>query len=237
MAIQKKRFEYKYRVHLSNHMQLRAYLNQVMPRDKNLRGRDRYAIRSVYFDDPKDTAMYEKLDGKFKRRKFRLRFYDRSDQLIKLEKKEKLGGISYKTEITIPLDIFNIALTSPMHLPDKVLEDPLYEEFRQACRQERLTAKALIEYEREAWVLPFEGIRICFDLNVRAESTFTDPFAPRPLRFQVLRHSERILEVKYERFFPNHIRRLLESCDLTNSAYSKYSASRMVLREAYQYSK
>ena len=34
----------------------------------------RYEIRSLYFDDPKDTALREKIDGVSRREKFRLLF-------------------------------------------------------------------------------------------------------------------------------------------------------------------
>ncbi len=235
MSIRKKRYELKYMITLQDHLLLRQSLNHAMTRDRNLQNRDRYSIRSIYFDDPMDSALHEKLDGKFRRRKFRFRYYDRNSTMIKLEKKEKIGGISFKTEMVVTQGIMEQAIAKPYALDPSFSDDPLYQEFLTACRLEGLTAKVLIEYEREAWVLPFEGIRVCVDENVRAETSSLDPFRSKNLRFGILPRNQCIFEVKYERFFPNHVRRLLETRDLTQSAYSKYSMSRIRLRENYQF--
>ena len=50
----------------------------------------RYRIRSLYFDDWRDRALREKLDGVSEREKFRLRLYESGD--VHLEKKVKRGG-------------------------------------------------------------------------------------------------------------------------------------------------
>jgi hypothetical protein len=51
----------------------------------------RYHIRSLYFDDFKNSTLFEKQSGIANRLKYRIRIYNYSDQTIKLERKTKLN--------------------------------------------------------------------------------------------------------------------------------------------------
>ena len=55
-----------------------------------------YTITSLYFDDPENTGLAEKLDGLKLHSKFRLRTYDHGQELIKLERKDKQGILTEK---------------------------------------------------------------------------------------------------------------------------------------------
>ena len=59
-------------------------------------------MRSLYFDDARDSALREKLDGVGSRQKFRLRLYNSDPSLIKLEKKIKRNGLCSK--LTEPME-------------------------------------------------------------------------------------------------------------------------------------
>ena len=50
-----------------------------------------YHIRSLYFDDAYDSAVTEKVAGVQYRDKWRIRIYNFSDRMIKLERKHKNG--------------------------------------------------------------------------------------------------------------------------------------------------
>ena len=52
-----------------------------------------YLIRSLYFDDLRESAYEDKQAGTSERRKFRIRVYNYSDDFISLECKEKKRGI------------------------------------------------------------------------------------------------------------------------------------------------
>lgn len=56
----------------------------------------KYMIRSLYFDDPSDKALREKLDGVNLREKFRIRYYNRDPSLLHLEKKSKHNSLGTK---------------------------------------------------------------------------------------------------------------------------------------------
>ena len=77
---------------------IRANLSAVATLDPHARERGCYCIRSLYFDDPLDTALHEKLDGVNERRKFRIRYYNDDLTYIMLECKMKRDGVGCKPQ-------------------------------------------------------------------------------------------------------------------------------------------
>ena len=63
-----------------------------MKKDTNADSRGDYHIRSLYFDDYNDSALFEKQSGILKRKKYRIRIYNLSDSVIKLEKKQYIAA-------------------------------------------------------------------------------------------------------------------------------------------------
>ena len=57
-----------------------------------------YTIRSLYFDDYCNSAYEEKDAGILMRKKYRVRIYNGSDKVIKLERKKKSGSWIYQAE-------------------------------------------------------------------------------------------------------------------------------------------
>ena len=76
---------------------LEGKLPLVLSRDKHATD-GRYTIRSLYFDDYHNKALFEKLDGTDPREKFRIRIYNRQDDYICLEKKVKKGELTQKLQ-------------------------------------------------------------------------------------------------------------------------------------------
>ena len=111
------RFELKYLIGKKDYYLLKQMLPRILELDPHNLNGSRYTVISIYFDDPIDSAYYEKVDGDFERKKFRIRFYDFSDAFIKLEKKEKIGGITYKTDMRIDKSVVLTALNDPFAGP------------------------------------------------------------------------------------------------------------------------
>ena len=80
------RHEWKIEINRSDLIAVRRRLQAVAQPDSHAIG-GTYRIRSLYFDDPVDTALREKLDGVNMREKFRIRYYNNDTSLIHLEKK------------------------------------------------------------------------------------------------------------------------------------------------------
>lgn len=90
------RHELKYAVHIADYYLLRNRIKFLMQADPNAGENGTYIIRSLYFDNPEDKALREKLDGVSKREKFRIRMYNGDEGFIRLEKKSKQNGLNSK---------------------------------------------------------------------------------------------------------------------------------------------
>ena len=85
------RHEYKFPLSGADTVWLERRLRQVFPHDPHADpATGGYTIRSLYFDDWRDRALWEKLDGVDPRSKFRIRIYNGSDGFIVLEKKAQM---------------------------------------------------------------------------------------------------------------------------------------------------
>ena len=71
-------------------------LEKLFPRDPHAGPEGSYQVVSLYYDDPYDTALRQKLDGVNRREKFRLRYYGEEPAFFKLEKKYKVKGLCGK---------------------------------------------------------------------------------------------------------------------------------------------
>ena len=80
------RHEYKHQISYADAVAIRARALAVMKHDGHTMPNGLYFIRSLYFDNCDDKALRGKEDGISRREKFRIRFYNRDDSFIRLEK-------------------------------------------------------------------------------------------------------------------------------------------------------
>ena len=81
---------------------LQRRLDGVLRADDNEHNDEGYLVSSLYFDDPADTCLLAVRDGCSRRRKYRIRIYNDSLAVIKLEVKEKLDAMTRKRSRQIP---------------------------------------------------------------------------------------------------------------------------------------
>ncbi len=237
MTQEQGRYEYKFIIDQKDYQLLKRLLPLVLSKDPHTGPKNAYNVRSYYYDDPFDSAYYEKINGVFERKKFRIRFYDFSDTFLKLEKKEKRGGLTFKADMSIDKTTMETALTRPDQLLLNRYDIPLYREFVVACKTKRLLPKVIVGYDREAYLLNYEGIRICFDSNIKASLPSSSGFSASQPVYPVLEPGKIVFEVKYRRFLPNYIREIIEQIDTTHTAFSKYSLSRLTLERNHKHSR
>ena len=94
------RHEEKYFITYQQYAQLKERAMQTMVPDVHGVGGS-YMITSLYYDDPTGNSLMEKLEGLAKHTKFRLRTYDFSDSVIRLERKVKEGILTQKQSVSI----------------------------------------------------------------------------------------------------------------------------------------
>ena len=89
------RHEVKHEISSLDMYILRQRLKAVMTPDSHARD-GQYEICSLYFDNPEDKALRQKLDGVSIREKYRIRLYNNDPSVIHLERKIRHGGLGCK---------------------------------------------------------------------------------------------------------------------------------------------
>lgn len=216
------RHELKYIIGEADYIWLRDRVAAVMPMDKNADPATRgYYIRSLYYDDINDGALFEKVDGDAFRSKFRIRTYRLSDKRILLEKKSKVTYYTAKDSLTLTREQCDAILAGNY---DAIYpsESPLLMEFYGLIKTKCYKPKVLVDYFREAYVYPAGNVRITFDLNLRSGHYSQNLFSKIPASVPVLEPDTHVLEVKFDNFLPSHLKVLLQGLPGQRTAVSKY---------------
>lgn len=222
------RVENKYLVTDADLLLLSGRLQSVMSQDIHQEG-DCYEIRSLYFDDAWDRCMDENEAGVDQREKYRIRIYDPRSDVIHLEIKEKNRGYTKKRACDLSrqecLEIMD------GDLPWKVDGRAPLNALQLQMRCARMAPKAIIAYERTAFVHPSGNVRITFDRNIMTSSCCEDFLEDRVSGMTpVLPAGMHVLEVKYDEFLPDVIAKQLEIGKLRKTAFSKYYLGRLAVR-------
>ena len=221
------RVEDKYIVTDSELRLIAARLQNVMPMDSHQEG-SCYQIRSLYFDDLMDRCMDENSAGVDARQKFRIRTYAPAGRVLHLEIKGKLHGLTQKTACDLTREeVLQILNRSMPVIPDQ--RRPL-NQLKMEMRCHGMQPKAIISYERTAFVYPAGNVRVTFDRNISACPYCHDFLKSRLVgTVPVLSAGLHVLEVKYDEFLPEFIARQLEISSLQHSSFSKYYLGRLAL--------
>ena len=216
------RHELKYLISRQDAELLKLRLPHVMERDSHAGETGRYTIRSLYFDDFESRAYFEKVDGINERTKYRIRFYDYNPDLIKLERKEKLGSLTRKAAQTITLnDARALEFAHTSGCPDN--PEGLTEELRLACTGRGLRPRVLVDYDRTPFVCKAGNTRITLDENLRTRPYIPHLFASPRAMIPVLDPNQVILEVQFDDFLPGYLSDALADIPKAPMAISKFA--------------
>lgn len=222
----KLRHEYKYFINYHEYTYLKARLEGIMPYDVNS-GPDGYHIRSLYFDDIYNTALLEKQSGVQFRQKYRVRIYNKRDNHIRLERKEKYSDYISKQSLKLSKEQFydlidgeNIGflLESGKEMPGQMFWH---------MRTRGLAPAVIVDYHRQVFVCNEGNVRITFDMDLEAGIDTPDIFSPDLTLVRAFQPGTLILEVKYDDYLPDYIHRALQIQSHKKEAISKYVYCRL----------
>lgn len=218
------RHEWKQEISYADMLILRQRLHAVMQRDSNAVD-GKYFIRSLYFDNPADKALREKLDGVNDREKFRIRYYNFNASVIHLEKKRKCNGLGHK-------DMADLSADEAQQIVDgnwewmKNADRPLVQELYRKMQSQGLRPKTIVDYTREPFVYAPGNVRVTLDYDIRTGLRSVDFLNPDCVTIPA-GHVPIILEVKWDAFLPNIIRDIVQLEGRHTSAFSKYAICRI----------
>lgn len=224
------RKELKYIIKASDWEILKVRIKNLMKVDENIKEENFYNVRSIYFDDYKNTFYQENEAGVDERIKIRMRIYDKTLDIIKLEIKYKINGLTKKESCLINEDMAKRLMNGENLLfsecNNKVLWR-IYLEQQTNC----LKPKIIVEYDRFVFTNHTGNVRITFDKNIRASKYINRILEDNIYDVPILDDGSHILEVKYDELLPDYIYDALELNTLKEIAFSKYYLSRLQLKE------
>lgn len=235
------RYEFKYLLQNDLRKAVEEELGHFMDFDPFVQAQPdrKYFVRSLYFDDPFNTAFYEKIDGMLSRKKFRLRTYSQTptDQTpIFLEQKGRHNNLVVK--VRTPLgkvancDIANqtehISSLIMRHAEKGfVLDRFQYDYFKKSIRP-----IALIDYSRRPYISRLDAeFRLTFDDNLfatPASTLWSDQESGRKLCVP----GYTIMEVKFRYHMPAWFHAVVQSFNLVRVSISKIVCGMKILNLA-----
>lgn len=221
------RHELKFLLSQMEYEHLKRLLGALLIKDQYTKAGGDYYIRSLYFDTPENKDYYDKLIGVPQRRKIRLRIYDTSTDKVKLEIKNKENNYSIKETATISREDAQSLIKGNNRVLAEYDNDISKKAYYNIISY-RYMPKVVVDYEREAYLLPIENVRITFDKKVRAfkgNALFDEGNA----FMSVLASEYVILEVKYDKYLPAYIKNMLSAVNMQRMSISKYCMAREIV--------
>ncbi len=221
------RHEFKYYINFFEYQVIRNRLRRILNNDLYSNANGNYHIRSLYFDDLHNSALYEKQAGILARRKFRIRIYNLSEEVIKLEKKSRIGQFINKESIQISKKDYKKIIDKDFSFL-KESTSKLLNEFYFHLTASKIRPDVIVDYVREAYTSKISKIRITIDKNLRTGLLSTDLFDKELPTIDVIEKPLYVLEVKYNNFLPNFIK---DAIQLSSS--QRYAISKFVICKKY----
>lgn len=216
------RHELKFYINYHEYVLLKNTIKALLSIDRYANGDGHYHIRSLYFDDMYETALKDKVAGTDDRCKYRIRIYNHSDSVIKFEKKIKRGQFISKVSIGLSRDECDSLIAGEY---DFLAErpEPLASEIYVQMKNNALRPRVTVDYWREAFVSPFENVRVTFDKDIKGGLWLTDIFNAQAPTMPALDEGMMVLEIKFNRYMPEFIKTVLSNVNAAQrSAISKY---------------
>lgn len=229
------RHEMKYIINEGTYQILRQRFKAVLKPDSHAEDGE-YRITSLYFDDAYRSAYNDKMNGDCTRKKYRIRAYNFSPDIIKLECKGKDGEYGLKKNARLTYEQYKSAAKGDLsfcRLPE--FEDTTAEDMIISNALVGLKPWVLVDYVREPYVNREGNVRLTFDKKLQVGVNTLDMFAENA-EFSPVMDGQVILEVKYDNYLPSHIESLLSGLPLMRGPCSKFglcSDKLMEIKKAY----
>ena len=225
----KYRHERKYYINNLQFEEIKKRLSFLLKTDKNTSEDGSYFIRSLYFDDYKDTSYYQVLNGISKREKYRIRYYNNDYNYICLEKKAKINNMTNKTSCRVTKEQVEDLISGKLNINKD--NHKLLNEFILKTKFCGYKPIVIIDYNRIPYIYKAGNVRITLDYNISMDYNTNNFFEKENQKIPIMEKNMNILEVKYDEFLPNYIAWLININTLNKTSYSKYLNGRRMEKQ------
>ncbi len=226
--LQAQRFEIKYLIPESLATEVRDYVRPYLELDE-FAGEDfSYDIHNIYLDSDALDTYEATVKGEKDRFKLRVRYYDDSEKSpVFVEVKRRFNEVIRKSRCRLPKS--EIAPFLGGQLPESALVSGekdwrSLEDFYGLMQTLGAKPKSHVAYRREAWVsTENNSFRVTMDRHVRSEPYF-EPVPKTWMKDPVVVFGQDVvLELKFLNRFPDWMRDLVRSFNLSRSGGAKYA--------------
>ena len=215
------REEYKYFISQDEILYLRAMLSKVMKIDPNSRNNNKYTVTSLYFDTPINEDLEEKQSGIYYREKFRLRTYNLQNKTIKFESKKRANTAIIKDSEILSKEEAENVINGNFEVFAKHDSNFLRESYIR-LKSKGYRPSIIVEYDREAYFLPFGNISITFDMDLRTYNAHKNILQLNKANIPIFLEGQQVLEVKFSSPLPEYLKKILSRIKGNRSAISKF---------------
>lgn len=217
----KYRHEYKYVCNSMQSIVLKTRASGIMKRDIHAGANGYYRIRSLYFDDMEDTCYYENESGVGERDKYRIRIYNGDISRISLEKKSKNREMTLKTACRINEEICRKLMKGEKNIIDSNMTY-VQKKLLLEMQLKNMSPKVIVEYVRYPFVNQNGNVRVTFDEAISSSNDIGCFLEKEIILRPILEKGQGILEVKWDEFLPDYIKKIMELDSLRWNSFSKY---------------
>ena len=218
------RHEWKHILNIGDLLILRSRLRAILESDPHAAD-GKYQVRSLYFDNLEDKALWEKINGVNIREKFRIRLYNGDPSVIHLEKKSKRNGLGTKCSAGLTAEEAQKIVDGDLDwMP--ISDRPLVQELYSRMRHQGMRPKTMVDYTREPFVFRPGNVRVTLVYDIRTGLNCTDFLNPQAITIPA-GDAPLLVEVKWDEFLPSIIRDAVSIPDRRVGSFSKYAQCRV----------
>lgn len=224
------RHEIKILLSYAEYLSLSATIKAVAAPDRYSMENGDYFIRSLYLDDIYNTAYRTKIAGVDNRKKYRIRCYNGSKDVIKFECKNKYKDRIHKISFPITYEQYTMFMDGKYDFL-AAIDHPLAREVYGNIKRVGLSPSVIVDYDREAYIHPLSNTRLTFDKNLRSVINSYDIFSENTYTLPVFDNGSVIFEIKYNEFIPSHIVDMISASRGTKMSLSKFCMCKSLLMQ------
>lgn len=223
--MEKKQYRHEYKYPLTNGQMFveNAKISALAMKDIHAGENGFYNIRSLYFDDYKDSCYLDNENGVDERAKYRIRIYNHSTERIMLERKEKKQGKTGKD--SCPISLYQCKQLMQGVIPEDINPDQQVLQRLAYLMSVRLMKPAVIvDYDRIPYVYRVSdaNVRVTFDHHITSVGNVNTFLDEKVNGRGVMPAGWSLMEVKFDSFLPDEVYELLQLDGLRAGAFSKY---------------
>jgi hypothetical protein len=224
------RYEFKYLLPNELRKAVEKELGHFMDLDPFVQAQPdrKYFVRSLYFDDPFNSAFYEKIDGMLSRKKFRLRTYSlipTTEVPIFLEQKGRHNNLVVKVRTPLREEANCEIANQSQHISSLIMSQAekgfVLDRFQYEYFKKNIRPVALIDYTRRPYISRLDAeFRLTFDDNLfatPAQSLWPEQLSGR----KECVSGYTIMEVKFRYHMPAWFHAVVQSFNLVRVSISK----------------